>query len=125
MSPTGLVVGTGLEKSLPMRSGRAGASLSGTVVLLEALGRMPRIPSLDMHFRTRQGVVPARRPYLGSPVSFDQALRKPKRLSLASHVSVMASLGGPLDPPRCRPPSATGRTPTCSRPAPAPSSRRC
>lgn len=96
MSPTGLVVGTGLEKPLPMRSGRAGASLSGTVVPLEALGRMPRIPSSDMHFRTRQGVVPARRPYLGSPVSLDQALRKPKRLSLAPHVSVMASLRGPL-----------------------------
>ena len=40
MSPTSFVVGTGLEKSLPMRSGRAGASLSGTVVLLEAFGQM-------------------------------------------------------------------------------------
>ena len=53
MPPTGFVVGTGLGKSLPMRSGRAGASLSGTVVLLEAFGQMPRIPSPDMHFRTR------------------------------------------------------------------------
>lgn len=53
MSPTGLVVGTGPGKSLPMRPGRAGASLPGTVVLLEALGQMPRIPGSDMHFRTR------------------------------------------------------------------------
>ena len=53
MPPTSFVVGTGPGKSLPMRPGRAGASLSGTVVLLEALGQMPRIPSSDMHFRTR------------------------------------------------------------------------
>ena len=53
MSPASLVVGTGLEKSLPMRPGRAGASPSGTVVLLEALGQMPRIPGSDMRFRTR------------------------------------------------------------------------
>ena len=95
MSPTSFVVGTGPGKSLPMRSGRAGASLSGTVVLLEAFGQMPRIPSSDMHFRTRQGVVPAKGPYLGSPASFDQTLRKPKRLPLASHISMMASLRGP------------------------------
>lgn len=95
MPPTGSVVGTGPGKSLPMRSGRAGASLSGTVVLLEAFGQMPRIPGPDMHFRTRQGTVPAKGPYLGSPASFDQTLRKPKRLPPASHIPVMASLRGP------------------------------
>ena len=95
MSPTSFVVGTGHEKSRLMRSERTGASLSGTVVLLEALGQMPRIPSSDMHFRTRQGTVPAKRPCLGSPVSSGQTLRKPKRLSLASHISMMASLRGP------------------------------
>ena len=66
--------------------------------------------SSDMHFRTRQGVVPAKGPYLGSPASSGQTLRKPKRLPLASHISMTASLRGPMDPPRCRPPSATGRT---------------
>ena len=95
MSPTGFVVGTGHEKSRLMRSGRSGASGSGTVVLFEALGQMPRIPSSDMHLRTRQGVVPAKGPYLGSPASFDQTLRKPKRLPLASHIPMMASLRGP------------------------------
>ena len=95
MSPTGFVVGTGHEKSRLMRSGRSGASGSGTVVLFEALGQMPRIPSSDMHFRTRQGVVPANSAYLGSSMSFDQTFRKPNRLPLASHIAAMASLRGP------------------------------
>ena len=95
MPPTGSVAGTGPGKSLPMRPGRTGASLSGTAVLREALGQMPRIPSPDMHFRTRQGTVPAKRPCLGSPVSSGQTLRKPERLPLASHIPMMASLRGP------------------------------
>ena len=111
MPPTDLVVGTGSGKSLPMRSGRAGASLSGTVVLLEALGQMPRIPRSDMHFRTRQGAVPAKRPYLGSPVSFGQTLRKPKRLPPASHIPMTASLRAPWILPaaaRLQPPAGPG-----------------
>ena len=95
MPPTGSVVGTGPGKSLPMRPGRADASLSGTVVLFEAFGQMPRIPGPDMHFRTRQGTVPAKGPYLGSPASSGQTLRKPKRLPPASHIPMMASLRGP------------------------------
>lgn len=53
MSPTSFTVGTGLSKSRRMRSGRAGASGSGTVVRLEVRGCTPRIPSSRMSLRTR------------------------------------------------------------------------
>ncbi len=95
MPATSFAVGTGHEKSRPMRSGRSGASGSGTVVLFEALGQMPRMPSSDMHFRTRQRVVPANPAYLSSSMSLDQTFRKPKRLPLSSHIAMMASLRAP------------------------------
>ena len=53
MSPTSFVVGTGLSKSRRTRSSLLGAPSSGTVVVLEALGQIPRMPSSDMHFLTR------------------------------------------------------------------------
>ena len=53
MSPTSTVVGTGGSKRLRTRSGREGASGSGTVVAFPAFLAAPRIPSSRMGPHTR------------------------------------------------------------------------
>ena len=53
MSPTSLVVGTGLENSRRSRSGLEGADGSGTVVRTLLRGATPPIPRSRMHFRGR------------------------------------------------------------------------
>ena len=59
MSPTSLQAGTGLVKSRFIKSGLAGASSSGIVVLFLGFGAIPRMPSSFMHFLARYSVVPA------------------------------------------------------------------
>ena len=61
MSPTSQQVGTGRSKPRRTRSGRSGASGSGTVVRLGARGWTPRIPSSRMSLRTRYSVTPGKR----------------------------------------------------------------
>lgn len=53
MSPTSTVVGTGGSKRLRTRSGREGASGSGTVAAFPAFLTTPRIPGSRMSLRTR------------------------------------------------------------------------